>query len=66
MRRVIALLVLTVAISQVQSASAQARGVEELPVMIQIRDYAHVPAQPISRASRIVSDLDARIGVRND
>ena len=64
MRRVIALLVLTVAISQAQPASAQARGVEELPVTIQIRDYAHVPAQSIARASRIVSDLYARIGVR--
>jgi len=64
MRRVIALLVLTVAISQAQPASAQARGVEELPMTIQIRDYAHVPAQSIARASRIVSDLYARIGVR--
>ena len=64
MRRVIALLVLTVAISQAQPASAQARGVEELPMTILIRDYAHVPAQSIARASRIVSDLYARIGVR--
>src|SRR5262245_2199390 len=59
-------LVLAVAIGGVQRLSAQEQADGNLPVTIQIHDYARVPSQALSRASAIVTAVYAKIGVRTE
>ena len=66
MPTVIAILVLSFALGGARLASADERGLEELPVTIQIHDYSHVPVASLGRASRIVSEVYKQIGVRTE
>jgi len=64
MPRVIALLLTAMSMGNAVAASAQERPFEELPVTIRIHDYAHVSNGSLSRATRLVSEVYQRIGVR--
>jgi hypothetical protein len=66
MPRVFALLLFALALGGALPALAQAQTGTELPVVIRIYDYSHVPKASLSHASRIVSRVYAQIGVRTD
>jgi hypothetical protein len=66
MRSVIALLMITVAISGVRLSSAPEHRDGELPVTIQIHDYSRVPPESLSRATTVVTRLYDTIGVRTE
>jgi hypothetical protein len=66
MSSVIALLLLIFALCGARPVAAQGRGIEELPLTIRIHDYTQAPGGVISNASRIASDVYARIGVRTE
>ena len=66
MRGVIALLMITVAITDIHVLSAQERSEGELPVTIQVHDYSRLPGESLSRATTIVTRLYERIDVRTE
>jgi hypothetical protein len=66
MLRVFALLLAGLVLGGATPVLAQDPTSNELPVTIRIRDYSHVPSASLSHASRIVSRVYSRIGVRTE